>query len=182
MIYLLSLSHRNWLNQEILGPDWPITSHVTYITSSDWLFTCIGRFLLSYYPTDDVQYFKDDRTLCNEGTQVCLKGTCTESLCVFSNTTSCQVSWAWVYICFVLTWGTVRQDSARQTFIHMLFMSCLVCTYHFPTQSLIQYYYCSRDMNISPTLMYIICYWNVSLRQHVPNNLALKKCNFDLTS
>eukprot|EP00116_Pleurobrachia_bachei_P018564 sb/3478826/ len=30
--------------QEILVPDW-ITSHVTSITSSDWLFTCFSRFL-----------------------------------------------------------------------------------------------------------------------------------------
>eukprot|EP00116_Pleurobrachia_bachei_P017504 sb/3477766/ len=36
---------RNRPNQEILVPDWLITSHVTSITSSDWLFTCFGRFL-----------------------------------------------------------------------------------------------------------------------------------------
>eukprot|EP00116_Pleurobrachia_bachei_P005857 sb/3466119/ len=37
---------RNRPNQEILVTDWLITSHVTKITSSDWLFTCVGRFLL----------------------------------------------------------------------------------------------------------------------------------------
>ena len=31
---------------EILVPDWRITSHVTQITSSDWLFTYFGRFLI----------------------------------------------------------------------------------------------------------------------------------------
>eukprot|EP00116_Pleurobrachia_bachei_P006530 sb/3466792/ len=34
-------------NQKILVPDWLITSHVTKITTSDWLFTCVGRFLIS---------------------------------------------------------------------------------------------------------------------------------------
>ena len=33
-------------NQEILILDWLITSHVTLITSSDWLFTCVGWFLV----------------------------------------------------------------------------------------------------------------------------------------
>eukprot|EP00116_Pleurobrachia_bachei_P003760 sb/3464022/ len=36
---------RNRPNQEILAPDWLITSHVTLITSSDWLFTSFGLFL-----------------------------------------------------------------------------------------------------------------------------------------
>eukprot|EP00116_Pleurobrachia_bachei_P001186 sb/3461448/ len=36
------LGVNNWrnINLEILVPDWLITSHVTQITSSDWLFTC----------------------------------------------------------------------------------------------------------------------------------------------
>eukprot|EP00116_Pleurobrachia_bachei_P018418 sb/3478680/ len=37
---------RNRPNQEILVPHWLITSHVTSITSSDWSFTCFGRFLI----------------------------------------------------------------------------------------------------------------------------------------
>eukprot|EP00116_Pleurobrachia_bachei_P017353 sb/3477615/ len=38
-------------NQEMLALDWLITSHVTSITSSDWLFTCFGRFLSGALPT-----------------------------------------------------------------------------------------------------------------------------------
>ena len=42
----IELEHtKNRPNQEILVPDWLITGHVTYITSSDWLFTKFGRFL-----------------------------------------------------------------------------------------------------------------------------------------
>ena len=44
---LRGLSPRNRPIQEILIPDWLITSHVTQITSSDLLLTCVGRFLLS---------------------------------------------------------------------------------------------------------------------------------------
>eukprot|EP00116_Pleurobrachia_bachei_P005976 sb/3466238/ len=40
---------RNRPNQELLVPDWLITSHVTQITSSDWLFTCFGRFLVDAF-------------------------------------------------------------------------------------------------------------------------------------
>eukprot|EP00116_Pleurobrachia_bachei_P004481 sb/3464743/ len=40
-----SAESRNRPNQEILVPDWLITSHVTKITSYDWVFTCFGRFL-----------------------------------------------------------------------------------------------------------------------------------------
>ena len=36
---------RNRPNQNLLVPDWLITSHVTQITSSDWLFTWFGRLL-----------------------------------------------------------------------------------------------------------------------------------------
>eukprot|EP00116_Pleurobrachia_bachei_P014276 sb/3474538/ len=36
---------RNRPDKEILVPDWLKTSHVTQITSSDWLFTCVGRLL-----------------------------------------------------------------------------------------------------------------------------------------
>eukprot|EP00116_Pleurobrachia_bachei_P009198 sb/3469460/ len=38
--------------QEILVPDWLITTHVTSITSSDLLFTCLGRFLKRYQFSD----------------------------------------------------------------------------------------------------------------------------------
>ena len=31
-------------------PDWLITNHVTKITSSDWLFTCLARFLTVFLP------------------------------------------------------------------------------------------------------------------------------------
>jgi hypothetical protein len=41
-----SLENMNRMNQEILVPDWLLTSHVTLINSSDWLFTCFGRFQL----------------------------------------------------------------------------------------------------------------------------------------
>eukprot|EP00116_Pleurobrachia_bachei_P010450 sb/3470712/ len=39
-------SRMNRPNQEILVPDWLMNSHMTYMTSSDWLFTCVGRFLI----------------------------------------------------------------------------------------------------------------------------------------
>eukprot|EP00116_Pleurobrachia_bachei_P005510 sb/3465772/ len=38
-------------------PDWLITSHVTLITYSDWLFTCVGRFLLVIYIGAAVVHF-----------------------------------------------------------------------------------------------------------------------------
>eukprot|EP00116_Pleurobrachia_bachei_P017952 sb/3478214/ len=41
----------NRLDHEILVPDWLINSHVISITSSDWLFTCIARFLLTITPS-----------------------------------------------------------------------------------------------------------------------------------
>eukprot|EP00116_Pleurobrachia_bachei_P016257 sb/3476519/ len=36
---MLQMETRNRPNQELLVPDWLITSQVTQITSSDWLFT-----------------------------------------------------------------------------------------------------------------------------------------------
>eukprot|EP00116_Pleurobrachia_bachei_P008546 sb/3468808/ len=45
-IYYSPRTDRIFANQEILVPDWLITSHLTEITGSDWLFTCFGRFLL----------------------------------------------------------------------------------------------------------------------------------------
>eukprot|EP00116_Pleurobrachia_bachei_P016144 sb/3476406/ len=47
--------YRNRPDQEILVPDWLITNHVTQITSSDWLFTCFGRFLNSLFRSSDNQ-------------------------------------------------------------------------------------------------------------------------------
>ena len=44
--WLVGVRNRPNLNEEILVPDWPITSHVTLITSSDWLFTSVGRLLV----------------------------------------------------------------------------------------------------------------------------------------
>ena len=35
-------------DEEILVPDWLIISHVTSITSSDWLFPCVDRFMYPY--------------------------------------------------------------------------------------------------------------------------------------
>eukprot|EP00116_Pleurobrachia_bachei_P013519 sb/3473781/ len=43
-------STRNRPNQDILVPGWLITSHVTSITSCDWLFTWSGRFFWSPLP------------------------------------------------------------------------------------------------------------------------------------
>ena len=43
---LMYIDSRNRPNQEILVPEWLITSHVTYITCSDWLFTWSGRLLI----------------------------------------------------------------------------------------------------------------------------------------
>ena len=40
--------------EEILVSDWRITSHVTQITGSDWLFTCVRRFKIV---TDVIYYF-----------------------------------------------------------------------------------------------------------------------------
>eukprot|EP00116_Pleurobrachia_bachei_P016016 sb/3476278/ len=49
-----NLESRNRPNQEMLVPEWLITSHVRIYCSSDWLFTCVGRFLVNttkYDPT-----------------------------------------------------------------------------------------------------------------------------------
>eukprot|EP00116_Pleurobrachia_bachei_P002486 sb/3462748/ len=42
-------------NQEILVPDWLITSRAPLITSSDWLFTYFGRFLMEDVYEDEVE-------------------------------------------------------------------------------------------------------------------------------
>eukprot|EP00116_Pleurobrachia_bachei_P003004 sb/3463266/ len=59
MLDTVFIDTRNRPNQEILVPEWLITScsHVSSITSSDWLFTCFGRFLSGALPTK-VQYEK----------------------------------------------------------------------------------------------------------------------------
>eukprot|EP00116_Pleurobrachia_bachei_P001554 sb/3461816/ len=48
---------RNRPNQEILVHDWLITSHVRIYCSTDWLFTCVGRFLVQELVKD---YFKKE--------------------------------------------------------------------------------------------------------------------------
>eukprot|EP00116_Pleurobrachia_bachei_P002153 sb/3462415/ len=47
-------------NQEILVPDWLITSHVTLITSSDWLFTSVERFLMLDPQDSEGELHQDD--------------------------------------------------------------------------------------------------------------------------
>ena len=53
LVFTIDSGNHNWVvtstrnrpDKEILVPDWFITSHVSYITSSDWLFTWSGWFL-----------------------------------------------------------------------------------------------------------------------------------------
>eukprot|EP00116_Pleurobrachia_bachei_P002328 sb/3462590/ len=53
-------THTNRPNQEILVPDWLITSQVTKITSSDWLFNCFGRTAtLTVQNTGSTDYIVD---------------------------------------------------------------------------------------------------------------------------
>eukprot|EP00116_Pleurobrachia_bachei_P015536 sb/3475798/ len=55
----LCASDKNHIrNRPILVPDWLITSHVTLITSFDWLFTCFGRFLIHI----ESCYFRNPRS------------------------------------------------------------------------------------------------------------------------
>ena len=43
-------------NQELLLLDWLIASHVTYITSSNWLFTYVGRFPFGVFLPLDILF------------------------------------------------------------------------------------------------------------------------------
>ena len=55
---------RNRPNQKILLSDWLITSHVIKITSSDWLFTKSGRFLVQGYQRVRIRRHSHPTTRC----------------------------------------------------------------------------------------------------------------------